>query len=307
MDVHVSCMVRGWDVRANTTGAMVLDAARRAEAIGLDGLIAGDHVTFYGFGFDGLQTLTAVAAVTERIALKTAVYLLPLRHPMPVALQVAALSQLSLGRFVFGIGIGGEDPHEFTSCGIDPKTRGARTNEALEILSRVWYEDHVSFAGKHFQVDDVTLYPKPLGHVPIFVGGRSDAALVRAGRYGDGYTGIWQSIERMRQCESVIADAAEAAGRARDSVELGMQFWMSIDNDRSAARAMVAQGMGSTYRLPFERFERYTPYGSAREVAEFIAKYVEAGARHVNLIPVQASPEENIERAMEVQAALRGL
>ena len=86
-----------------------------------------------------------------------------------------------------------------------------------------------------------------------------------------------------------------------------MQFWMSIDNDRSAARAMVAQGMGSTYRLPFERFERYTPYGSAREVAEFIAKYVEAGARHVNLIPVQASPEENIERAMEVQAALRSL
>ena len=93
-------MVRGWDLRANTTGAMTLDAARRAEAIGLDGVIAGDHVTFYGFGFDGLQTLTAVAAVTERIQLKTAVYLLPLRHPVPVALQVAALSQLSLGRFV---------------------------------------------------------------------------------------------------------------------------------------------------------------------------------------------------------------
>ena len=96
MDVHVSCMIRGWDIRASTTGSMVLDSARRAESIGLDGLLAGDHVTFYGFGFDGLQTLTAVAAVTERITLKTAVYLLPLRHVMPVALQVAALRPQSL-------------------------------------------------------------------------------------------------------------------------------------------------------------------------------------------------------------------
>ena len=300
-------MIRGWDVRANTTGKMVMDAARRAEATGLDGLIAGDHVTFYGYGFDGLQTLTAVAAVTERITLKTGVYLLPLRHVMPVALQVAALSQLSLGRFVFGIGVGGEDPHEFTSCGIDPHTRGARTNEALQILRRVWSEDHVSFAGKHFQLDDVTLYPKPLGHVPIHVGGRSDAALRRAGRYGNGYTGIWQSIERFKQCQELISATAEAAGREQGAVEPGMQFWMCVDDDRNAARAKVAQGMGSTYRLPFERFERYTPYGSAAQVAEFIAPYVEAGARHINLIPVQGSAEENIERAAEVQFALRAL
>ena len=307
MDVHVSCMIRGWDVRANTTGAMVMDAARRAEAIGLDGLIAGDHVTFYGFGFDGLMTLTAVAAVTERITLKTGVYLLPLRHVMPVALQVAQLSQLSMGRFIFGIGVGGEDPHEFTSCGIDPRTRGARCNEALEILSRIWYEDHVSFAGKHFQLDDVTLYPKPFDHVPIHVGGRSDAALRRAGRFGDGYTGIWQSLDRFRQSAELISETALANGRPADAVEMGQQFWMSVDDDRARAREQVAKGMGSTYRLPFERFERYTPYGSAAEVAAFIAPYVEAGAGHINLIPVQGSAEENIERAAEVQAALRML
>lgn len=299
-------MIRGWDLRAGTTGEMVLDAARFAENAGLDGLIAGDHVTFYGFGYDGLMTLTAVAAATSRIQLKTAVYVLPLRHPVPVALQVAQLSQLSLGRFVFGIGVGGEDPHEFTSCGVDPRTRGARTNEALHVLRRLWAEDHVTFQGRHFDLHDVTLYPKPMdNHVPIFVGGRSDAALRRAGRYGDGYTGIWQSVARVGQAREVIAAAALEAGRDPAPIELGMQFWMAAGADRDAARALVAQGMESTYRLPFERFERYTPFGTVEEVAAFIAPYVEAGCRHINLIPMQGSPEGNIEAALGVQEALR--
>lgn len=301
---HVSVMIRGWDVRANTTGAMTLAAARLAEDAGLDGVMAGDHVTFHGYGYDGLITLTAVAAATERITLKTAVYLLPLRHPVPVALQVAALSQLSLGRFVFGIGVGGEDPHEFTSCGVDPHTRGARTNEALRILRRLWTEEHVTFEGRHFQLDDVTLYPRPFGHVPIFVGGRSDAALVRAGRYGDGYTGIWQSVGRLREAGERIDEAAVAAGRQAGEVEVGMQFWCGVAADRAAAREQVAQGMESTYRIPFERFERYTPFGTADEVAAFIAPYVQAGARHINLIVQQPSPDANIEAAAAIREAL---
>ena len=303
----VYSMIRAWDVRLGATGAMVMDAARRAESIGLDGLVAGDHVTFYGYGNDGLITLTAIAAVTERIELKTAVYLLPLRHPVPVALQVAQLDQLSGGRFVLGIGVGGEDPHEFWSSGVDPKTRGARANEAMQIIKRLWTEDHVSFNGKHFQLDDVTVYPKPFRPVPIHVGGRSDAALVRAGRWGDGYTGIWQSVDRFRQAQELIREAAEHEGRSAADIEVGMQFWMSVAATRDDARALVARGMQGTYKLPFERFEKYTPFGTAAQVAEFIAPFVEAGARHVNLIPVQSSPEENIERAADVQEALHSL
>ena len=298
-------MLRSWDVRTGVTAQMTLDAARSAEAAGLDGILAGDHVTFYGYGNDGLVTLTAIAAVTERVELKTAVYLLPLRHPVPIALHVAQLDQLSLGRLVLGVGIGGEDPHEFTSCGIDPKTRGARANEALQILARLWTEDGVSFAGKHFQLDNVTVYPKPLRPVPIFVGGRSDAALVRAGRYGDGYTGIWQSVERFRQAQLVAKEAAVEAGRDPEAIEFGMQFWMSVGDSREAARAWVSKGMEATYRLPFERFERYTPFGSANEVADAIMPFVEAGARHINLLPVQASPEELVDAAAAVREALR--
>lgn len=303
----VSVMLRSWDIRVGTTGEMVLDAARLAEQVGLDGIIAGDHVTFYGYGNDGLVTLTAAAAVTERIELKTAVYLLPLRHPVPVALQVAQLDQLSMGRFVLGIGVGGEDPHEFWSSGVDPTTRGARTNEAMVILKRLWTEDHVSFEGKHFQLDDVTLYPKPFRPVPIFVGGRSDAALRRAGRLGDGYTGIWLSPDRFRESGARIAEVAAAAGRDPADIELGMQFWTSVSGSKDEAREFVSRGMQGTYRLPFERFERYTPFGTAQEIAEYLAPFVEAGARHINLIPVQESPEAVTEAAARIREALHAI
>lgn len=303
----VSVLVKAWDIAHGSTGAMTLDAARRAEAVGLDGVVAGDHVTFHGTGNDGLITLTAVAAVTERIELKTSVYLLSLRHPVPVALQVAQLDQLSMGRFVLGVGVGGEDPHEFTSSGVDPRTRGARTNESLQILRRLWREDGVTFEGRHYQLDNVSVNPKPFRPVPIHIGGRSDAALVRAGRYGDGYTGIWQSVERFRAAQALIREAALAAGREPSAIEPGMQFWTSIGPSREVARADVADGMEAMYRLPFERFERYTPSGTARDVAEFILPYVEAGARHISLIPVQDSQEEAIERVAEVRAELAAL
>jgi alkanesulfonate monooxygenase SsuD/methylene tetrahydromethanopterin reductase-like flavin-dependent oxidoreductase (luciferase family) len=95
------------------------------------------------------------------------------------------------------------------------------------------------------------------------------------------------------------------AGRQAGTVEFGMQFWMGVAADRASARDLVAKAMGSTYRLPFERFEKYTPYGTAAQVAEFIAPYVDAGCRHVNLIPAQPTLEENVERAADVQQALR--
>lgn len=304
---NVGVMLRGWDIRLGSTGDMVLDAARRAESLGLDSIVVGDHVTFHGYGNDGLTLLTAMAAVTERVELKTGIYLLPLRHPVPVALQCAQIDQLSGGRLVLGIGIGGEDPHEFTSCGVDPRTRGARTNESVQILKRLWEQDGVTFDGKHFQLDDVTVYPKPLRSVPIFIGGRSDAAFRRAGRYGDGYTGIWQTTDRFREAGEKIAGAAQAAGRDPLGLELGMQFWCSVGASREEARATVAAAMEATYRTPFERFERYTPYGTAHEVAEQLLPYLECGARHLNLIVSQDTHHESAERAAEVREALHEL
>ena len=100
---------------------------RLAADAGLDHVCTGDHVSFFvGAGFDGLVSATSLASCHPTMPVSVAVYLLPLRHPTLVARQIADLELLAPGRLTLGVGIGGEDPHEYEVCGIDPRTRGRR-------------------------------------------------------------------------------------------------------------------------------------------------------------------------------------
>ena len=107
-------------------------------AAGLDHLVVGDHVTFFGgFGVDGLVQATFLLALHPQLAVHTNVYLLPLRHPVPVARQLSTIASFAPGRLVLGVGIGGEDRHEVVSCGIDPSTRGRRMDECMRVIRAV--------------------------------------------------------------------------------------------------------------------------------------------------------------------------
>src|SRR5271155_4200818 len=166
--------------------------AALVDASSIDRVCVGDHVTFKGGrGFDGLVNATALAALSQRITVQTAVYLLPLRHPVPVARQVASLATLAPGRVNFGVGIGGEDPTELRACGIDPATRGRRMDEALTVLRPLLAGAEVSMSGDFFRLDRVRIRPAPAPPVPIVIGGGSDAALRRGARYGGGRGGVW--------------------------------------------------------------------------------------------------------------------
>ncbi len=282
--------------------------AQEAEASGVDGVFVGDHVTFYGSGSDALIKLAPIAPVTKRLELQTCVYLLALRHPTPVALQAAMVDQLSGGRLILGVGIGGEDPNEWWACGVDPKTRARRTDESLQILRSLWTQDETTFDGKYFKLDAVKMRPKPFRAtgVTLQVGGRSDAALGRTGRYADGWSGIWVSVRRFQEAGEKIAEAASEAGRGEVAFPRGMQFWMGVDDDRARAREKVAASMQAFYRLPFESFEKYTPYGTPAEIAEFIAPYIEAGCAHLNFV-VADDAEAVLERSLAVRDALAAI
>ncbi|MDE3095323.1 MAG: LLM class flavin-dependent oxidoreductase [Chloroflexota bacterium] len=286
----------------------IIDWSRQVEAAGIDGIFVGDHVTFYGSGSDALLKLAPIAAATTRLELQTCVYLLALRHPTPVALQAAMVDELSHGRLILGVGIGGEDPGEWWACGVDPKTRARRTDESLQILRGLWTQEETTFHGRYFTLDRVRMRPKPHrpGGVVLQVGGRSDAALRRAARYADGWTGIWVSTRRFVEAGEKIAQAAQEAGRGDVTLTRGMQFWMGVDRDRDAARVKVAGSMQAFYRLPFEQFERYTPYGTPAQIAEFIAPYIDAGCAHVNLVIADA-PEAIVEHTLAVRDALRAV
>src|SRR5580704_17010973 len=157
---------------------------------GYDSLWVGDHLAFAVSILDPLLQLAQAAVVSPRLTLGTNVYLLPLRHPGPVAKQVASLDHLCEGRLIFGVGVGGEFPKEFAVAGVPRGERGARLSAAIPLLRELWSGAPVSYSGKYFGAfDEVAMHPpaRQQGGPPIWCGGRADAALARAGRLADGW------------------------------------------------------------------------------------------------------------------------
>jgi alkanesulfonate monooxygenase SsuD/methylene tetrahydromethanopterin reductase-like flavin-dependent oxidoreductase (luciferase family) len=277
--------------------------ARAADA-GIDYVCCADHVSFLaGAGSDGLIHAAALAMLHPRLPVHTGVYLLPLRHPVLVARQVADIARLAPGRLVFGVGIGGEDRHEVASCGVDPATRGARMDECLAIVADLLTGAPVTWRGRFFELDDAVIAPPPAVPVPIIVGGRSDAAIRRAGRLGDGWLGIWNSPRRFAAAVELAAAEAAAAGRPAPARH-AMQVWCGFASSREAARNCLVPAMEGFYRLPFERFERYCPYGTASDVAGFLAPYAAAGCAEFNLLAQAPDPDQAIAGAAEVRELL---
>jgi alkanesulfonate monooxygenase SsuD/methylene tetrahydromethanopterin reductase-like flavin-dependent oxidoreductase (luciferase family) len=277
----------------------------RAADGGLDHVFMADHVSFYGgLGMDGLINAATIGALHESLSVYIGVYLLALRHPLPVARQLSSLCASAPGRVVLGVGVGGEDRHEIEVCGVDPSTRGRRTSEALVVLRGLADGEPFSHTGEFFVVQDAIVRPAPDPPVPIVIGGRSSAAVRRAALHGDGWLGVWCSPRRFEQVAREIADQAQAAGRGPRSWRNGMQIWLGIGDDRDAARERLAQRMEAMYRVPFERFEKYSPYGSAQEIADALAPYVEAGCREFNLMPVAESSEAGIDAVAQIKQLL---
>jgi alkanesulfonate monooxygenase SsuD/methylene tetrahydromethanopterin reductase-like flavin-dependent oxidoreductase (luciferase family) len=263
----------------------------RVEEAGIDYVCCGDHVSFFGLGFDGLVQATALAMLHPTLPVHLGVYLLPLRHPVLVARQLADFAGLAPGRLVLGVGVGGEDRHEVLVCGVDPATRGSRMDECLAIVRQLLDGSAVSFHGAFFDLDEAVIAPAPDVPIPIIVGGRSDAAVRRAGRLGDGWLGIWNSPDRFAAATALAAEEAARTGRPSPPSRHAMQVWCGLAESKQAARACIAPVMEAFYQLPFERFERYCPYGTADDVAAFLTPYLDAGCTEFNLIP--QSPDQD--------------
>lgn len=275
----------------------------RAESAGLDRLTVGDHVSFHGGqGFDGIVQAAVLAGLATSIGVQTGVYLLALRHPVPAARQIATVANLAPGRFTLGVGLGGEDPHELEVCGVDPKTRGRRLDECLDVVRPLLAGESVDFHGRFFDIEGARILPVPAAPVPVVIGGRSDAAIRRAALRADGWLGLFVSPERYQDATAQVEQVAAAEGRSGVAWHHGMHFWCSFDD----TPARLAAAMEGLYQLPFEKFERYTPVGSPAEVAARVRPYLAAGATHVNLAPVSASTEEAVDGVAEVRRILAG-
>jgi probable F420-dependent oxidoreductase len=271
--------------------------ARAAEEAGFDSLWAGDHISFHEPLLDQTVALSVFAAVTERIALGAGVVILPLRQPALVARAFASLDYLSGGRTILGVGIGGEHPKDFEAVGVPVRERGARTDEAMLALRVLFGEEHASFAGRFYAFDGISIDPRPVqpGGPPLWVGGRSDAAIRRAGRLGDGWIPIWASPDRYAR--GLIELREQADGRdVTPAVVLPSLVGGTVDDARAYLSARYATEFSS------HAIERYCLTGPPSACAERVAEYVEAGVRHVVFHPAvePAGLQAQIELAAEV-------
>jgi probable F420-dependent oxidoreductase len=260
-----------------------LPQAREAEALGFDSLWVGDHIAFHVPILESLSLVSFLAGVTERVLLGTGVYLLPLRQPTLAAKAAATADVLSGGRLLFGVGVGGEYPPEFEASGVPVRERGARMDEAIPLLRRLWTEERVAHEGKHYRFGAISPAPKPVqpGGPPIWIGGRSPAAMRRAGVLGDGYVSTMTSPERYRSNLELVA--RHAGERRRENPRFGTGALLFTVLDASYERAATRAGdmLSRVYDRPFhDAARKYCLLGRPEDVLEQMRTFARAGVRH---------------------------
>ena len=297
----------GSAVRVLGTASEMRSALDKIEAAGIDHIGIGDHLSFYvGFGYDGLLRAAMILGASQRLRVMIDVYLLPLRHPLPVARQLADIADLAPGRLTFGVGIGGEDPLEVANSGVDPRTRGRRMDDSLDVLHRLLTGEVMSFDGEFFQLEQASIVPAPSVPIPILVGGRSDAGIRRAALRGDGWLGIWVSPRRYAQVIETMDTIADEGGRGEVAWRNGLNVWCGVGATKEAAREPVAQAMQGFYQLPYGTFEKWSPHGTVDHLAEFVAPYVDAGCHEFNLLICGADLDTEIDAVARIKQLVAG-
>jgi alkanesulfonate monooxygenase SsuD/methylene tetrahydromethanopterin reductase-like flavin-dependent oxidoreductase (luciferase family) len=271
----------------------VAGEARHAERLGFDLVAAGEHVFFHGPVSNAFVTLAAAAAVTERIRLLSALTIFPL-YPMALAAKMAAtLDRVSHGRFDLGIGVGGEYPPEFEASGVPVAGRGARADEALDVLVRLLSGEKVTAEGQFGSLQDLRLDPLPAQQPrpPIWVGGRKAPAMRRAGRFADVWMPYMVSPESFaRGLASARAFAAEA-GRPATALAGALFIWGCVDPDPARARRTAVDFVSRLYDQDFGPLaDRYLLHGDPDMVVARLAEFHAAGADTVIFAP--ACPPE---------------
>ncbi len=268
--------------------APLLTMAERAEAAGFDSVWIGDSLVARP-RHEPLTLMAAIAARTRRVRIGTGVLLPALRNPVVLAHVVGTLDRVAEGRIILGVGIAGDMPairKEFAAAGVPWDRRVGRFLEILAICQALWTRDGVSFSGKHFTLDNVTMEPKPHrpGGPPIWIGGSGPTALREAARF-DAWFPTGPSVEFFAEHFPKIQAAARAAGRKPDAVTGAAYVTLAFDPNPAAAEQRLHSFLETYYSSPARTvMARQATYaGPIEGGAEWLQRWIDAGARHISL------------------------
>ena len=284
MKFGFSLIVRGNEATPDTFARI----AERAEALEIDSLWCSAHVIVppqvkSGYilipgrkhpehwkecYWEPFTVLSYLAALTSKITLGTSVVIVPMHNPIELAKQVAEVDQLSGGRFVFGVGVGWFE-EEFEVLGQDFHNRGARTDEALDLMKALWGDDPVSFRGRYHQVEEAFFSPKPRQRPspPIWVAGGSKAALKRAARCADAWHPVRPTFETLRHARAELNGYLAEAGRKPESLEIAVKLPLIFQDGPPQSDQPLTQGRPADI---IGAIESYSEAGASHLVFDFV-------------------------------------
>jgi alkanesulfonate monooxygenase SsuD/methylene tetrahydromethanopterin reductase-like flavin-dependent oxidoreductase (luciferase family) len=176
--------------------------------------------------------------------------LLPLYHPLAVAEEAAVVDMISGGRLILGVGAG-YAPEEFAAFGVSIKERGSRMDEAVPLIQKLWSEEKVTHAGRHYRLTNATVSPRPVQRPgpPVWFGGWVDAAIRRAGRFGDAWLGgPSATLDEVAACARLYRESRGAAGRDPRVGEVALMRYVFVAESGERARELA----GAAFIRAFE-------------------------------------------------------
>jgi len=275
--------------------------ARQIEDLGFDYLGCGEHVSFYGDTANGLVSLSVAAGATERIRLMSTITLVPLYPAALLAKMGAALDVASGGRFALGVGVGGEFPGEFEACGVPVNQRGSRTDDALEVITRTWTETGVTYDGRYTKLENFSLKPLPIQkpRPPIWVSGRTDAAMRRAAKYADGWLPYMYTPEQLAESIVKIRAFGEEEGRDMSDFTFGMYIFSAVHEDNDTGVKYASDRLSTQYSQDFSKLvHKYALCGDPDHCQARLREYIDAGATSVFVS--SACPDDYIDTNLEM-------
>lgn len=253
----------------------VLNFAKKCEGMGLQSIWTIDRIVY-----DNLEPLTllaAAAAATQKIRIGTSVLLPGLRHPALLAKIIATLDFISNGRVTLGVGFGSRE-NDFTAVEVPFAGRGSRAVECVQLMKRLWTEENVTHKGRFFNVQNLTVGPRPIQKpIPIFTGGSAEISLKRAGTWANGFICGSSAIPEFPTTWEKIAQYARAAGRNPNEIEkAGLTFMVINDDNAKAVKTLEAYVMRYYGRLRGD-VASTSLVGSATAIADRIEAFLSTG------------------------------
>ena len=241
-----------------------------------------------------MTTMAMVAGRTQRLKFGMNVVVLPLHDPLVLAKECATLDYLSGGRLLPAFGVGNERAPEWATTGREPAGRGAISDEMIELLTRLWSEDEVTYAGKHFRYERAAISPRPVQQpLPLWIGGSSRAAIRRTAQLGTGWLAGIQTPKQVAPVVTAIREASAKAGRPLDPDHYGAGFPFRFGSwdEPAIERAAATYGRLAAFD-PRDLFA----VGDAAAIVARAREYLDAGISKFVLRPIATSDDEVLDQ-----------